>query len=114
MNFLQPVTALELRQSLLRRRSWRPAAVRLRLTWACTPALGHVLVWLVAWLAVVVVVPSLMLEGRAALILRDQDRSLVVGTKVVTRVAVGVATPGISEAFIEAEKEREPETCSHR
>jgi hypothetical protein len=48
-----------------------------------------------------------MLQGCADLILRDEDESQVKTVKVATRVVLGLATLGISEAFIEAEKYHE-------
>lgn len=56
-----------------------------------------------------IVLLSLTLQGCAGLILRDEDQSAVTAGKVATRVILGLATLGISEVFIEAEKDRELE-----
>jgi hypothetical protein len=65
------------------------------------------LVWLSA--AAFIVVLCLTLQGCAGLILRDEDQRGVKTVKVATRVVLGLATLGISEVFIEAEKDRELE-----
>jgi hypothetical protein len=65
-------------------------------------------VWL-STAAAVIVALSLTLQGCAGLILREEDSGAVKTGKVATRVLLGLATVGMSEVFIEVEKDRERE-----